>query len=111
MNMQMNGAFLKKIGYLVSFFFLISGIAIVLHHHDIPLDLAGCKICKVKISFTGTPSKAAVDSTLAVAVSFARFMTMLPVTPEQTEPKASRLPSSVTLLPYSNKSPPVHLVW
>jgi hypothetical protein len=110
MNMQMNGAFLKKIGYLASFFFLITGIAVVLHHHDIPLNLAGCKICKVKISFTGTPSKAAVDSNLAATVSFARFMAMLPVTPERTGPKAPRLPSSVALLPYLNKSPPVHLV-
>jgi disulfide bond formation protein DsbB len=109
MNMQMNGAFLKEFGYLASFFFLITGIAIALHHHDIPINMAGCKICKVKISFT-TPSKAVVDSTLAAAASFARFMAMLPVTPERTGPKASRLPSSFALLLYSNKSPPVHPV-
>jgi hypothetical protein len=110
MKMQMNGAFVNKIVYIVSFFFLITGIAILLHHHDIPPKLAGCKICKVKYSFTGPQYKAAADSPFAVAVGYARFREMLPVTPELTGAKAYRAPSSIALLIYLNKSPPVYLV-
>jgi hypothetical protein len=106
---QRNGAFVKKIAYIVSFFFLITGSAIVFHHHDIPPKLAGCKICKVKYSFTGPQYKAAIDSTLAVAVGYARLIEMLPVTPELTGDKAYRVPSSIALLIYLNKSPPFHL--
>lgn len=107
--MQMNGVFVKNIAYIVLFFFLITGLAIVLHYHDSPPKLAGCKICKIKYSFTGPQVKTAIDSTLAVAVGYARLIGMLPFKPELTEDKAYRVPSSITLLIYLNKSPPVHL--
>jgi hypothetical protein len=104
-----NGAFVKKIGYIVSVFFLITGIAIALHHHDNPPKLAGCKICKVKYSFIGPQYKSSAGSTPSVAGGSAWLMEMLPATPELTGDKAYRIPASIALLIYLNKSPPVHL--
>lgn len=107
--MQINSVFVKKIVYITSFFFLITGIALAVHPHDLPPQFTGCKICNVKIPFTGTPYKNAKDCSLAVAVGCGRLLDMLPVTPELICDVARRAPSSIALLTYLNKSPPPHL--
>jgi hypothetical protein len=107
---QTDGPFVKKIVYIVLFFFLVTGIAIVLHHHDIPPKLAGCIVCKVKYSFTGPQYRAAIDPTFAGLVSYARLTGMLPLAHELFGDNADRIPSYISLSIYLNKSPPIHLI-
>jgi hypothetical protein len=105
----MNAALRRKIIYIISFLFLIIGTAIVLHHHDSSPKLAGCKRCKVTFTFTGPQYKAAINSTLAVAVWYAQFKEILPVTTELIGDKPQHIPLYIAPLIFSNKSPPVHL--
>jgi hypothetical protein len=107
MKRAMRKSLVNKIVYTAAVFFLIAGIAIVLHHHDIPPKLAGCKICNLKYSFNAPSDKKAIDSSLAVAISYARLREILPVIAELAGDEAYPIPFSTALLIDLNKSPPV----
>jgi hypothetical protein len=107
--MQINTDFKNKIVYIVSIFFLITGTALVLHHHDIPLKFAGCTICKIKNSLTGPQNRNVMDAVFAVTDNFSQMVELLPASAELIRDQAFCAPSSVHLLIDLNKSPPPSL--
>lgn len=105
----MDSNFKNKIAYIISIFFLVTGTALVLHHHDIPLKLAECYICKVKHSLTGQQFKNPVDKIFRVTNNSYRIIELLPLSPGHICDRVSCKTSSIHLLTDSNKSPPPSL--
>ena len=104
-------AFVKIIAYIVSFFFLTTGTAIVLHPHDVPSELVGGTIHKVVNSSNRTAyNHKARNPLLAVPDDNIVCVSALQVTPEPTGYKAYRVPLFLAHSIYYNKAPPTHFI-
>lgn len=93
-------------GFLLVVCFFLGAAALAMHHHDVPLQLKGCAICKVKASFSGTFSKIAVDFPAVTAAS-GHGQTVLDFTACLIQ--ATRQSSFITALlpnPFLNRAPP-----
>jgi len=98
--------FVKKIVYITSFFFFVTGITLLLHRHSLSPEFSGCSICNVKNSFTGSPDKNARDCCFAIALGYGWLPGELPAAPELVGDGACHGPANITRPAYLNKSPP-----
>jgi len=58
----------RNVAMVIGLCFFMGALALALHHHDIPLTLKQCAICKAKSSTSGTLKiKAALSDALADA--------------------------------------------
>jgi len=97
---------IKNVIFLSLFGFLLTVLAISLHHHDKSFSLLTCSICKVKTSLSGTFSKIKVDSAPAVAsiplLSIMIFLCLSGILPDR---KTVFIDSQIAFT-YPNKVPP-----
>jgi hypothetical protein len=97
---------IKNVIFLSLFGFLLSVLAISLHHHDNSFLLRSCSICKIKTSLSGTFNKVKVDSTPAVVslhlFSVAIFLCLSGILPD----KKTVFINSQIAVTYPNKAPP-----
>ena len=100
--------FVRMTAYIAGFFFLVTGIILLRHHHALSPKFTTCSTCNVKNSFIGTPDKNAKDCSLVIVSGYGCLPGKLPVI-LLIRAEAGLAPAHASSLADLNKSPPCSL--